>query len=112
LLFQLALFPQPYSGIGLESSILFALEGANVLLVDVNFENAQKAAKIVSERSPNVKAIPFKADVSKEAEVKASVDKALEEFGRLDIMVGLPPSCSQSQLILPVQQRRYHALRG
>ncbi|KAH6915451.1 short-chain dehydrogenase [Coprinopsis sp. MPI-PUGE-AT-0042] len=74
------------SGIGLESSVLFALEGANVLLVDVNFENAQKAAKIVSERSPNVKAIPFKADVSKEAEVKGSVDKAVEEFGRLDIM--------------------------
>lgn len=91
-----------HSGIGLESSILFALEGANVLLVDVNFENAQKAAKIVSERSPNVKAIPFKADVSKQAEVKASVDKALEEFGRLDIMVESLSLRLQSQLILLV----------
>ncbi|RXW21168.1 hypothetical protein EST38_g4668 [Candolleomyces aberdarensis] len=74
------------SGIGLESSILFAQEGANVLLVDVNFDNAQKAAKLIQERSPNVKAIPFKADVSKEAEVEASVALAVKEFGRLDVV--------------------------
>ncbi|KAJ2926198.1 hypothetical protein H1R20_g10882, partial [Candolleomyces eurysporus] len=74
------------SGIGLESSILFAQEGANVLLVDVNFDNAEKAAKLIQERSPNVKAIPFKADVSKEAEVEASVALAVKEFGRLDVV--------------------------
>jgi NAD(P)-dependent dehydrogenase (short-subunit alcohol dehydrogenase family) len=74
------------SGIGLESSILFASEGANVLLVDVNQSAAEKGAKIISERYPNVKAIAFKADVSVEAEVKAAVDKAVKEFGRLDVM--------------------------
>ena len=79
---------QPPSGIGLESSILFAQEGANVLLVDVNLDNATKAAKLINERSPNIKAIPFKADVSKEAEVEAAVKLAVKEFGRLDVMVG------------------------
>jgi len=74
------------SGIGLESSILFAQEGANVLLVDVNFAAAEKAAKLVQERSPNTRAIPFKADVSKEAEVEAAVQLAVKEFGRLDVM--------------------------
>ncbi|KAJ3540576.1 hypothetical protein NMY22_g4237 [Coprinellus aureogranulatus] len=74
------------SGIGLESSILFAQEGANVLLVDVNIDAAEKAAKLVSDRFPNVKAIAWKADVSKESEVEAAVKKAVQEFGRLDVM--------------------------
>ena len=58
-----------------------------MLLVDVNIDAAEKAAKLVSQRSPNIKALAFKADVSKEDEVKAAVDKAVAEFGRLDVMV-------------------------
>lgn len=76
-----------FSGIGLESSLLFAQEGANVVLVDVNIDAAEKARKLVAERYPNVKAVAIKADVSKEDEVKASVDKAVSEYGRLDVMV-------------------------
>lgn len=74
-------------GIGLESSILFASEGANVLLVDINLEAAQKAASLINERYPNIKAMATKADVGKEADVKAAVEKAVAEFGRLDVMV-------------------------
>ena len=66
---------------------MFAQEGANVLLVDVNIDAVEKAAKLVSERNPNIKAVAFRADVSKGADVKAAVDKAVELFGRLDVMV-------------------------
>ena len=38
------------SGIGLESSILFASEGADVLLVDISLASAEKVVKIISER--------------------------------------------------------------
>jgi len=75
----------------LESSILFAQEGANVLLVDINLENAEKGAAIITQRFPNVKAIATKADVGKETDVKAAVEKAVKEFGRLDVMVWLLP---------------------
>ncbi|CAL1701624.1 unnamed protein product [Somion occarium] len=74
------------SGIGLESSILFAQEGANVLLVDVNLPAAEKVQKLIADRFPNVKSAAFKADVGKEEDVKAAVDKAVELFGRLDVM--------------------------
>ncbi|KAI0771955.1 short-chain dehydrogenase [Trametes elegans] len=74
------------SGIGLESALLFAQEGANVLLVDINIAAAEKALALVQQRSPNVKAAAIKADVGKEADVKAAVDKAVELFGRLDVM--------------------------
>lgn len=76
-----------YRGIGLESSILFAQEGANVLLVDINLLAAEKGAAIIAERYPNVKAIAIKADVGKESDVKSAVEQAVKEFGRLDIMV-------------------------
>ena len=75
------------SRIGLETSILFASEGANVLLLDPNLAAVEKAATLINQRYSNVKAIPFKADVGKEADVKAAVDKAIQEFGRLDVMV-------------------------
>lgn len=71
----------------MESSLLFAQEGANVLLVDINIEAAQKGVDLISERFPNVKALALKADVSKEADIKAAVDTAVKEFGRLDVMV-------------------------
>ncbi|KAI0751470.1 short-chain dehydrogenase [Daedaleopsis nitida] len=74
------------SGIGLESSLLFAQEGADVLLVDINLAAAEKTLALVKERFPNIKAAAIKADVGKEADVKAAVDKAVELFGRLDIM--------------------------
>jgi NAD(P)-dependent dehydrogenase (short-subunit alcohol dehydrogenase family) len=66
---------------------LFASEGANVLLVDINLANAEKGAKIISERYPNVKALVTRADVGKEADIRAAVDLAVKEFGRLDVMV-------------------------
>jgi NAD(P)-dependent dehydrogenase (short-subunit alcohol dehydrogenase family) len=65
---------------------LFAQEGANVVLVDINLEGAQKCASIIAERFPNVRAIATKADVGKEADVKAAVDLAVREFGRVDVM--------------------------
>lgn len=75
------------SGIGLESAILFAQEGANVLLVDINMMAVEKGARTIADRFPDIKAIPMKVDVGKEADVKAAVDLAVKEFGRLDVMV-------------------------
>ncbi|KAG6868463.1 hypothetical protein C0993_002438 [Termitomyces sp. T159_Od127] len=86
LFLQAALITGGGSGIGLESSILFAQEGANVLLVDVNLKAAEAGAALINQRYPNVKAIAIKADVGKEEDVKNAVDTAVKEFGRLDVM--------------------------
>ncbi|KAK7061500.1 NAD(P)-binding protein [Favolaschia claudopus] len=83
---QVALITGAGSGIGLESSILFAQEGASVLLVDINLEGAEKGAAIIGKRFPNVKAVATKADVGKEEDIKAAVDLAVQTFGRLDVM--------------------------
>jgi NAD(P)-dependent dehydrogenase (short-subunit alcohol dehydrogenase family) len=75
------------SGIGLESAILFASEGAHVVLADINLAAAEKAKEIIGNKHPNVKTLVVKANVGKENEVEAMVDQAVKEFGRLDIMV-------------------------
>lgn len=75
------------SGIGLETSLLFASEGANVVLADVNLAAAEKGVSLIQkEYSQLSQAFAFRADVSKEADVKALVDAAVEKFGRLDVM--------------------------
>jgi NAD(P)-dependent dehydrogenase (short-subunit alcohol dehydrogenase family) len=66
---------------------LFAQEGANVLLADINLDAAEKGAALITKRFPNIQAIAIKTDVGKEADVKAAVEKAVTQFGRLDVMV-------------------------
>lgn len=83
---KVALITGAGSGIGLESSILFAQEGANVLLVDINLEAAQRATEIIKRKHPDANVLAIRADVGNEADVKAAVDTAVEQFGRLDIM--------------------------
>jgi len=70
--------------------LLFASEGANVLLVDINLKAVESAAALIATRYPNVKAVATKADVGVEKEIKDAVDLTIKEFGRLDIMVCLP----------------------
>lgn len=77
------------SGIGLETAILFASEGCSSILADINLEAAERSAKRIQAKYPDVKTIAIKCDVSKEAEVEACVSLAVKELGRLDIMVSL-----------------------
>jgi NAD(P)-dependent dehydrogenase (short-subunit alcohol dehydrogenase family) len=77
------------SGIGLESSILFASEGASVVLADINLAAAEKAKQLITSKHPNAKTLVIKSDVGKETDVKFLVGLTIQEFGRLDIMVSL-----------------------
>lgn len=70
-------------GIGLETAKRFLNEGAEgILLVDLNEDQLKEAAK--SLESDDVKF--FQADVSKSDEVKAYTQKAIQEFGKIDIL--------------------------
>ncbi|KAL1407438.1 hypothetical protein Q8F55_006871 [Vanrija albida] len=74
------------SGIGLETSLQFAAEGALVVLSDVNEDAVKKAAARVAEQFPSSQAFALKADVGKEEDVKALIEAAVEKFGRLDVL--------------------------
>ncbi|KAH0556302.1 hypothetical protein GP486_005770 [Trichoglossum hirsutum] len=75
-------------GIGLETSILMAREGASVLLVDISKPALDKAIEQLHEHVPNASAIklePFVCDVSKEDNVKAMVEY-VDAWGGVDVM--------------------------
>jgi NAD(P)-dependent dehydrogenase (short-subunit alcohol dehydrogenase family) len=72
------------SGIGRESALLFAREGARVVVADVN-EDAGNA--VVEElRGVGGEAVYVHADVSKNADAEAMIRTAEESFGRLDVL--------------------------
>ncbi|CAD6575734.1 MAG: hypothetical protein CYPHOPRED_005780 [Cyphobasidiales sp. Tagirdzhanova-0007] len=75
------------SGIGLETSILFASEGAHVVVADINEAAAQKTVKLVSEVVKDApKAIAVVCDVGNEKNIESLVNTTVKTFGRLDVI--------------------------
>lgn len=72
------------SGIGRATALLFAGEGARVVATDWDEENGPRVAEEILERGGD--AIFIRADVSSPDDVKHVVDKAVEAYGRLDIV--------------------------
>jgi len=70
------------SGIGKATARLFIEEGARVVIADIEDDRGKSLAE---ELGAN--AIYLHADVSREPDVKATIDHALEKFGRLDCML-------------------------
>ena len=74
------------SGIGRAVAIAFAREGADVLISYLNeHEDAKETAKYVEEAGR--KAVLMPGDISEEENCKQIINRALEEFGGLDILV-------------------------
>lgn len=71
--------------IGFPMSLLFAAEGAHVVVNDVNFARAQRVAdKIIANGG---RAVADDSDVSTMAGGEAVVQRALDEYGTVDILV-------------------------
>lgn len=81
---QVALITGAGSGIGKETALLFAAEGASIVAADVNGEAAEEVAAAV--RASGGKAISHKADVSKAADCDAMVREAEKNFGKLTVL--------------------------
>ena len=78
---KVALITGGGSGMGRVASELFAIEGANVVLTDVNDQAGEAAAASIGERARYVH-----ADVSRERDAEAMVGETVDAFGRLDIL--------------------------
>ena len=72
-------------GIGRSTAILFAKEGAKLALSDVLEEEGKETLELVKKEGGD--AFFMKCDVTKGREVKAMVDKTLEMYGKIDILI-------------------------
>ncbi|MCJ8013598.1 glucose 1-dehydrogenase [Paenibacillus sp. KQZ6P-2] len=81
---KVALITGSGSGIGKSTALLFAKEGAKVVVVDLAEESGkQTAAEIVQQGG---EAVFIQADVTNAEAVERMVNQALGHFGRIDIL--------------------------
>jgi NAD(P)-dependent dehydrogenase (short-subunit alcohol dehydrogenase family) len=74
------------SGIGRAVALAFAREGADVLIAYLNeHEDAKETERLVREAGR--KAVLMAGDLADPAHCRALVDRAVQEFGRIDVLV-------------------------
>jgi NAD(P)-dependent dehydrogenase (short-subunit alcohol dehydrogenase family) len=87
-------------GNGRATALTFAREGAKVLCVDHNLDSAQETVDMIAAKGGTAEA--FKADVTKNADLKAMVADALARWGKVDILhnnVGVSLSGGDAELL-------------
>ncbi len=72
------------SGIGKATALLFAAEGAKVVVVDMDAAAGQQVVSEIGENGGD--AFFVQADLTREAEVKRTVEEAVQHFGALHIL--------------------------
>lgn len=73
------------SGMGKVIVQEYVKQGAKVVAVARRMERLEELAESLKDESGII--VPFQADVSKVEDCEAMIDKAVEEFGRLDVLV-------------------------
>ncbi len=72
------------SGIGKSTAILFASEGAKVIVNDINTDNGELTVKEITEAGGE--AIFIQADVTDPKSVEAMVDQIIGKYQRIDVL--------------------------
>lgn len=72
------------SGFGRGGCLLFAKEGAKVVVVDINAQGGESAVKEI--RDAGGEAVFLRADVSKTADAQSIVTTAMQSYGGLDVL--------------------------
>jgi NAD(P)-dependent dehydrogenase (short-subunit alcohol dehydrogenase family) len=81
---KVALITGAGSGIGRESALLFAQEGAAIVVVDVNDKGGAETVSLVE--GAGGKAVYVHADIAKAADCAKMVQVAEESFGKLNVL--------------------------
>ena len=83
---KVALVTGSSTGIGKAVAILFAKEGANVIICsNTSSEEGNKVLKEIKETGSD--AIYIQADLTKEIDIKNMFNKIKEKYGKLDILI-------------------------
>lgn len=81
---KIALITGSASGIGKGSALLFAQEGATVIVNDLDMVKGETTVKEITQAGG--KAVFIQADVTDPASVQAMVTEIIEQFGQVDVL--------------------------
>ena len=74
------------SGIGRATALLFAKEGAIQILSDIDEEGLKETFTLINDVAKE-KTKTIVVDVRKQNEVKAMIEKTIEKYGRIDVLI-------------------------
>ncbi|MUG72328.1 glucose 1-dehydrogenase [Paenibacillus validus] len=91
-------------GMGKALAMKYAEHGANVVLMDVNKESVEAAAKEIE--ALGVQALPLKVDVTSSLEINHALDEVESRFTAIDVLANCA-GISTSSLILDVEEEEW-----
>lgn len=94
---KIALITGAASGNGKAMAVLFAKEGATVVVVDIHKEEAEATVKSITDEGG--KALAIHADVTKQEDIDRMINETIDQYGRLDILVN---NAGVFDMLLPV----------
>jgi 3-oxoacyl-[acyl-carrier protein] reductase len=97
-----ALITGAASGFGAAVARLYASEGANVAIADINHDGAQEVASAIG-----AKALAVRCDVTRRADIDAAVAQTLSAFGGLHIVVNNAGWTHRNQPLLNVTEAEF-----
>ena len=74
----------PGFGNGKASAIVYAREGAKVMVADINLNAAEETAQIITSEGGECTAV--RADVTKASDCQALIESCIKKYGRIDIL--------------------------
>ena len=84
---KVALITGGGSGIGAATGELVCAEGGAVMLVDANADALASTMKAIADEVPGARVSTFVADVADAGEAARAVERTLDAFGQLDVLV-------------------------
>jgi len=104
---KVALITGGARGIGRGIALLFAQEGADIAIGDVNLEEAHKTAKEIE--ATGRKSLVLEVDVTNYTKVEEAVNKILDKFTKVDILVN-NAGITKDNLILRMSDAEWDAV--
>ncbi|QDL07472.1 short chain dehydrogenase [Brasilonema octagenarum UFV-E1] len=102
---KVALVTGGTSGIGRATAIAYAQQQAKVVVVGRRIDEGEETVRLIQEAGGE--AIFVQSDVTKEADVKAMVDKAVDVFGRLDIAFNNAGTADENPSLIEQTEAEY-----
>lgn len=84
-------------GLGKEAALLFAEEGAKVVVCDINKEAADEVASAINGNGGE--AMAARVDVTDAASIQTMADAVMQRFGKIDVLVNNAGITADAQLV-------------
>jgi NAD(P)-dependent dehydrogenase (short-subunit alcohol dehydrogenase family) len=94
------------SGMGKETAILFAKEGAKIAAADWTVEDGEKTVELINKAGGE--AIFIKTDVSKVEEVKNMVKKTVDNFKKINILMNIAGITAEEGSIVDCTEETFY----